>query len=164
MCDTIIASLALFDKNRKIRSNEKICGIRRKKTSLEESLAESHAYIPIRNSGETLGEREKSRQKSNRDSLTDSRLRLLARLLARLFVLAKRLPRVSDRIICLAFRRTLSGTGFFTRIRLKKRVLERVLPRVMHIIQSETLGETLDEHEKRASRRGSRFGVYYIYA
>ena len=33
----------------------------RKKTSLEESLVESHAYIPIRDSGETLGEREKFR-------------------------------------------------------------------------------------------------------
>ena len=36
----------------------------RKKTSLGESLVESHAYNPIRDSGETLGEREKFRQAS----------------------------------------------------------------------------------------------------
>ena len=36
----------------------------RKKTSLGESLAESYAYNLIRESGETLGEREKSRQES----------------------------------------------------------------------------------------------------
>ena len=33
----------------------------RKKTSLGESLAKSYAYNPIRDSGETLGEREKTR-------------------------------------------------------------------------------------------------------
>ena len=37
-------------------------GPRVKKTSLGESLEESHAYNPIRDPGETLGEREKSRQ------------------------------------------------------------------------------------------------------
>ena len=44
-----------------------------KKTSLRESLAKSRAYNPIRDFGETLGEREKSRQESSRDSLGDSR-------------------------------------------------------------------------------------------
>ena len=44
----------------------------RKKTSLGESLAESHVYNPIRDSGETLGEREKSRQKSHWESRLDS--------------------------------------------------------------------------------------------
>ena len=43
----------------------------RKKTSLEQSLAESHAYNPIRDSGETLGERE-SLAKSLAKSLTES--------------------------------------------------------------------------------------------
>ena len=44
----------------------------RKKTSLGERLAQSHAYNPIRDSGETRGEREKSRQKSYRESWLDS--------------------------------------------------------------------------------------------
>ena len=42
-------------------------------------------------------------------------VRLSARLFARLFALAKRLLRVSDRIICMALRKTLSETCFFTR-------------------------------------------------
>ena len=46
----------------------------RKKTSLGESLAESHSYNPIRDSGETLDEHEKSRQKSHRESRRESRL------------------------------------------------------------------------------------------
>ena len=53
----------------------------RKKTSLWECLAKNRAYNPIRESGATLGEREKSRQEScreshyesSRDSLRDSR-------------------------------------------------------------------------------------------
>ena len=57
------------------------CRVPRKKMNLGESPAESHAYNPIRDSGETLGEREKSRQEScresyqesSRDSLRDSR-------------------------------------------------------------------------------------------
>ena len=40
----------------------------RKKTSLGESLAKSRAYNPIRDSGETLGEREMSREESCRES------------------------------------------------------------------------------------------------
>ena len=44
----------------------------RKKTSLGESLAKSRAYNPIRDSGETLGEREKSRQESRRKSHQES--------------------------------------------------------------------------------------------
>ena len=44
-----------------------------KKTSLGESLAESHAYNPIGDSGETLGEREKSRQESHQESSRESR-------------------------------------------------------------------------------------------
>ena len=44
----------------------------RKKTSLGESLAESHAYKPSRDSGETLGEREKSCQESCRESHQES--------------------------------------------------------------------------------------------
>ena len=43
-------------------------------------------------------------------------VRLSVRLLARLFALAKRLSRVSDRIICMALRKTLSKTRFFTRV------------------------------------------------
>ena len=46
----------------------------RKKTSLRESLAESYAYNPIRDSGKTLGEREKSRQESRQKSHRESRL------------------------------------------------------------------------------------------
>ena len=49
--------------------------IHRKKV-LGENLAESHAYNPIRDSGQTLGEREKSsresHQESSRGSLRDS--------------------------------------------------------------------------------------------
>ena len=45
----------------------------RKKASLGESLAESHAYNPIRDSGETLDEREKFRQESRLDSWWASR-------------------------------------------------------------------------------------------
>ena len=56
------------------------CDGPRKKTSLGKSLAKSRAYNLIRDSGETLGEREKSRQvscreshqESSRDSLRDS--------------------------------------------------------------------------------------------
>ena len=44
----------------------------RKKTSLVESLAESHAYNPIRDSGEMLGERETSRQESCQESHQES--------------------------------------------------------------------------------------------
>ena len=40
----------------------------RVKTSLGESLANRRAYNPIRDSGETLGKREKSRQVSFRES------------------------------------------------------------------------------------------------
>ena len=47
---------------------ERKLGTRVKKTSLGETLAESHAYSPIRDSGETLGEREKSHQESCRES------------------------------------------------------------------------------------------------
>ena len=51
-----------------------VCAPRNKKTSLGESLAESHAYNPIRDSGERLGEREKSRQESCLESRRESRL------------------------------------------------------------------------------------------
>ena len=44
----------------------------RKKTSLGESLTKSRAYNPIRDSGETFGEREKSCQESCRDSHQES--------------------------------------------------------------------------------------------
>ena len=47
----------------------------RKKMSLGENLAESHAYNPIQDSGETFGEREKSRQAFRREF----RIRLYAR-------------------------------------------------------------------------------------
>ena len=90
-----------------------------KKTSLGESLAKSRAYNSIWDSGETLDEREKSRQESCRESHQESSrlsprlsVRLLARLLARLFTLA----RVSDQIICMALRKTLSESRFFTRV------------------------------------------------
>ena len=39
----------------------------RENISLGEILAARHAYNPIQDSGETLGEREKSRQKSHRE-------------------------------------------------------------------------------------------------
>ena len=76
---------------------------------------------------ETLGRRlarAKSLAKSLAESLTNNlaeilspklSVRVVARRLARLFALAKRLPRVSDRIICMALRKTLSKTRFFTR-------------------------------------------------
>ena len=44
----------------------------RKKTSLGETFAKSRACKPIRESGETLGEREKSRQESWRESNQES--------------------------------------------------------------------------------------------
>ena len=62
--------IKFFSKTVELISTVKI--YRRKKTSLRESLAESHAYNPIWDSGETIGEREKSRQKSCRESLQDS--------------------------------------------------------------------------------------------
>ena len=54
-------------------------------------------------------------------SATRLLVKLLARLLARLFALAKRLPRVSDRIICMALRKTLSVARFFLRGKIKRR-------------------------------------------
>ena len=88
----------------------------RRKASLEESFAESHAYNPIRDSGEMLGKGEKSHQVSLPRVSPRLSVRHLARLLVRLFALAKRLPRVSDRIICMALRKTLSETCFLTRV------------------------------------------------
>ena len=44
----------------------------RVKKQISESLAESHAYYPIQDSGETLGEREKSLQESWRESHQES--------------------------------------------------------------------------------------------
>ena len=67
-----IGSKLIIDKSKLI-----YWAFRVKKTSLGESLAKSHAYNPIRDCGETLGEREKScresHQESSRDSLRDSR-------------------------------------------------------------------------------------------
>ena len=94
---------------------ERKLGTRVKKTSLGETLAEI-----VRS--ETLGRRlasAKSLTKSLAENLTrvEPRLsmRLLVRLLARLLALAKRLPTASDRIICMALRKALSETHFFTR-------------------------------------------------
>ena len=56
-----------------------------KKTSLGESLAKGHAYNPIRDSGETLGEREKSRQESCRESHQESIAETLSKTLGETF-------------------------------------------------------------------------------
>ena len=56
---------------------------------------------------------DESLTKSLAETLSRLSLRLLARLLARHFALAKRLPRVSDQIIYMALRKTLSETRFF---------------------------------------------------
>ena len=98
-------------------------GIHRKKTSLEESLAESHAYNLIQDSGETLGDREKfcqeSRQKSHRESRRESRLDSWwdsRQDSWRDFWRSPSVsPRVSDWIICTTLCKTRSETRFFTR-------------------------------------------------
>ena len=99
----------------------------RKKTSHGESLAESHACNPIRDSGETLSECKKSRQESQkkshrefrresrRDSWSDSRQDSW-RGFSRSPSVS---PRVSDRIICTTLCKTISGTRFFTRAGFK---------------------------------------------
>ena len=86
-----------------------ICSdIPRKITSLGESLAESHAYNPIRDSGETLGEREVSPRDLPKVSPRVSErvsarllVRLSARLLAKFVPLAKRFARLSPRLVFL---------------------------------------------------------------
>ena len=91
----------------------------RKKTSLGKSLAESHAYNPIRDWGDAGRARKVSPRVSPKVSpRVSARLlvRLSAKLLVRLFALAKRLPRVSDPIMCTALRKTLSETRFVTRV------------------------------------------------
>ena len=101
----------------------------RKRTSLRESLAESHAYHPIRDSGETLGERETSRQEfrqkphreSRLDSWYDSRQDSW-RDFSRWPSIS---PRVSDRTICTTLCKTLSETRFFTRGSVEVKTVQR---------------------------------------